>query len=272
MVPDPTYFAAAADTQAETERLNWLEAVYDPGTIELLTATGVGPGWGCLVPGAGHGNIARWLANRVAPDGHVVATDIDTQFLEQSASEDLEVRRQDLLDTPLESDTYDLATTRCLLVHLVGKQQEAIDSLVGAVHIGGWLVIDEGDADTIASADPSHPAHEVVGDALRLVLSAISEHLDLLGGRHLASLLMRHPALRVEDIDVSATVESGGSPFAKYCVETIGLVLPALMHAGAVSQESAQVVTEAFADPSFQFLTTMRYRILAQRVDTNRST
>ena len=89
---DSTYFAAEADSTPEAERLRLLESIYDPGTIDMLTAIGVQPGWRCLVPGAGHGSIARWLADRVGPSGRVVATDIDPRFLASSAGANLEVR------------------------------------------------------------------------------------------------------------------------------------------------------------------------------------
>jgi ubiquinone/menaquinone biosynthesis C-methylase UbiE len=37
----------------------------------------VRPGWRCLELGCGNGSIAQALAERVAPAGHVVASDID---------------------------------------------------------------------------------------------------------------------------------------------------------------------------------------------------
>ena len=66
----------------ERERLAGLEAALDPGTREHLTRLGVGPGKRCLEIGAGGGSVAFWLAERVAPGGTVVATDIETSFLE----------------------------------------------------------------------------------------------------------------------------------------------------------------------------------------------
>jgi ubiquinone/menaquinone biosynthesis C-methylase UbiE len=40
----------------------------------------VQPGWRCLEVGAGRGSMAVWLAQRVGPSGHVVATDVDVGF------------------------------------------------------------------------------------------------------------------------------------------------------------------------------------------------
>ena len=68
-------------TQAAT-RFSALADIFDPGTIRHLTEIGVGNGWHCLEVGAGAGSIATWLCDRVGSNGHVLATDIDTQFLE----------------------------------------------------------------------------------------------------------------------------------------------------------------------------------------------
>jgi ubiquinone/menaquinone biosynthesis C-methylase UbiE len=109
--------------EREEERLADLEASWDPGTIGLLEDIGVGPGWRCLEAGAGHGSIARWLARRVGPDGRVVATDIDTRFLEGIDEPSLEVRRHDLVNDALEEESFDLVHTRLLLEHLSERDQ-----------------------------------------------------------------------------------------------------------------------------------------------------
>src|SRR5688500_13501668 len=69
----------------QSERLRTLEALLDAGTIQHLERRGVRRGWRCLEVGAGGGSIAAWLAARVAPEGSVVATDLDTTVLEALA-------------------------------------------------------------------------------------------------------------------------------------------------------------------------------------------
>jgi hypothetical protein len=73
---DGDYLLARADECAERARLRNLEAWLDPITVEHLEATGIAAGWRCLEVGAGGGSIARWLSERVAPSGSLVATDI----------------------------------------------------------------------------------------------------------------------------------------------------------------------------------------------------
>jgi hypothetical protein len=79
--------------EEKPERLAGIEATWDPGTWALLESIGVGPGWRCLEAGAGGGSIAAWMAERVGPDGSVLATDIDTTHLEPLGGGVLEVRR-----------------------------------------------------------------------------------------------------------------------------------------------------------------------------------
>jgi SAM-dependent methyltransferase len=266
-VSDSTYFAAEAGTEPEDERLRLLESVYDPGTIEMLRATGVQPGWRCLVPGAGHGSIARWLADLVGPDGLVVATDIDTRFLASCAGPNLEVRQHDLLADPLEANGFDLVHVRALLVHLPGRQQEAVDRLVAAVRPGGWLAVDESDVTTFGSADPAHPAHQTVNEIVASGLDVIKAHLDVLGGRHVAGMLSRHRDLCDVTTDITATMERGGSPRLRLTAQNFGVMLPALTQDGQVSAASAQVCIDALSsDPSFLFIPEMRYQILARKI------
>jgi trans-aconitate methyltransferase len=264
-LPDSTYFADGVGSEPEAERLTLLESIFDPGTVETLTATGVEPGWRCLVPGAGHGSIARWLAHQVGPTGRVVATDIDTRFLESSASTNLEVRQHDLLEDPLEDD-YDLVHARALLVHLVGDQVHAIGRLVDAVRPGGWIAIEEYDTANIGSADPAHPGHEAFNQSVAAEFDAISEQVDLWSGRHVAAILNRHPSLKVVDIDMSAAIVRGGSAYPRFLAETYQVALAALARSGKIAGLSAEALTEVLSDASFQLVTPLRYRMLAQRL------
>jgi hypothetical protein len=87
----------------ERIRLAGLEAALDPGTRAHLLRLGVGPGSRCLEIGAGGGSVAFWLAERVAPGGTVVATDLETDFLESEATGHprLEVLRHDIMAAAL---------------------------------------------------------------------------------------------------------------------------------------------------------------------------
>ena len=98
-------------TQVAT-RFSALADIFDPGTIRHLTEIGVDSGWHCLEIGAGGGSIATWLCDRVGGKGQVLATDIDTRFLEALNRSNLEVSRHDIASDPLPQAKFDLVHFR----------------------------------------------------------------------------------------------------------------------------------------------------------------
>src|SRR5438105_4243155 len=109
------------EEKKERERLAAIEAMGDPFTIECLEKIGVGERWRCLEIGAGGGSIAEWLCGRVGPSGKVVATDLQTKFLEAIEASNLEVRKHDITQGDLEHETFDLVSARKVLEHLPKK-------------------------------------------------------------------------------------------------------------------------------------------------------
>ncbi len=134
---DPTW-------QKERERLAKIEVVFDDTTIHVLEAVGVRDGSCCLDVGAGGGSIAQWLCYRVGPTGHVVATDIQTKFLDAIQLPHLEVRQHDIVKDSLEQDTFDFVHSRAVLQHLPARDV-ALARMVAALKPGGWLVVQAGD-------------------------------------------------------------------------------------------------------------------------------
>ena len=78
-------------------------------------------GWQCLEIGGGLGTITRWLSDRVGPEGRVLATDIDTRFLEALQLANVEVERHDVLCDPLPTAAFDLAYARLVRKHLTNQ-------------------------------------------------------------------------------------------------------------------------------------------------------
>lgn len=130
--------------QRELDRLRALEDLYDDATKHRLTTLGVAAGWSCLEVGCGAGGVARWLAEMVGPDGHVVATDLDPRFLEGTALDNLDVRRHDILEDPLDESSFDLVHARAVLEHIPACQQ-ALERMVTATRPGGWVVVEDSD-------------------------------------------------------------------------------------------------------------------------------
>ena len=137
-----------------------LAAIYDPQTIRHLEAVGVACGWRCLEVGAGSGTIAKWLANRVGPTGYVLATDVDTRFLEPLRGPNLDVRPHDIGRDPLPYAEFDLIHTRLVLMH-VRERDTALARMVSRLKVGGWLLVEEYDSCSIAP-DPTLRSGEVL--------------------------------------------------------------------------------------------------------------
>ena len=154
----------------ERIRLAGLEVALDPGTHDNLTRLGVGPGSRCLEIGAGGGSVALWLAEQVAPNGVVVATDLETDFLESEATSHrgFEVLRHDIMTEELPTG-FDVVHARWLVEWLPDKRQ-ALRRMLAALRPGGVLLDEEPDFVTIyEAAEPP---------ALRRVMRAAMAHLE----------------------------------------------------------------------------------------------
>src|SRR5262245_25255929 len=138
------HFAASAGFEDEDERLRLVEAFGDATTMRPIDQIGVLPGWRCLEVGAGRGSIARILAERVGPNGRVIATDINPRFLDSLKASNVEVRQHDILTDRLDGP-YDFVHSRYLLEHL-SNPAKALTHMVGALRPGGVLLAEATDA------------------------------------------------------------------------------------------------------------------------------
>lgn len=138
--------AAKGREEAEDERLDLLEQLFDPGSRRRRELAR--PGWRCLEIGAGRGSMAVWLAERVGRAGQLVATDIDCRYLERLDLPNLQVVRHNIVDDPVDvlgPGSFDLVCARLVLFWLAGRQQEAVRQMVRCLRPGGWLIDEEGD-------------------------------------------------------------------------------------------------------------------------------
>ena len=216
------------------ERLAGIEATWDAGTRALLESLGVGPGGRCLEAGAGGGSIAAWMAERVGPDGSVLATDIDTTHLEPLANDVLEVRRHDLVHDELPAGSFDLAHARSVVSWL--GSSDALQRLIASLRPGGWLLLEDFDW---AIGGPGEDAPVVV-KAYNAMLDAI-EHVgyDQHFGR---TLLARLERAGLEDTrsEGRAYVVHGGSPATAFDRFSLIALREALIAAGALTRAESE--------------------------------
>src|ERR1043165_2212611 len=150
------YVAAHNPETLERERLSLLEQTSDPLTFQRMAELGVAEGWRCLEVGAGGGSVPRWLADRVAPTGVVVATDIDPRFLKSIDLPGVEVRTHNIETDDLEENAFDLVHCRALVMH-ISEKDRALHHMHSAVLLGGCLCEEDLHDTTMWAADPAHP-------------------------------------------------------------------------------------------------------------------
>jgi SAM-dependent methyltransferase len=204
----------------EGTRLQLLEAIADPRSIRLLHQLPVEEGWRCAELGAGRGSMAVWLADRVGPDGSVVAVDRDVTLLRQFVDRTrVEIVEADIGDLELRPGSLDLIHTRNVLMHM-DDADGTIAGLVGALRQRGALLVEEADYFPVAAM--TSPALAAVAGALvsrwswaRTIPNTIAE-------------------LPVDDIEVNVdtTMLRGGSPEAAFWTHTFRSVEERLTRAG----------------------------------------
>ena len=195
------YVLDNAAAQAEA-RFAALPRLYDPGTIRHLSELGVGPGWRCLEVGGGGGTIAAWLSERVGPSGSVLATDLDTRFLDRLRCANLEVRRHDVASEAAPDGPFDLVHLRLVLMHLP-ERDRVLERLTKVLRPGGFLLAEEFDTLSMPPDPAINPAESSLKTdvALREVMTA--RGVDLRYGR---LLFARLRASGLVDVDAEARV------------------------------------------------------------------
>jgi SAM-dependent methyltransferase len=147
--------------EEERARLAGMEAQWDPGTFRHIENFDLPGEAACWEIGAGGGSVAAWLAERC---GHLLVTDVDTQFVDQLAGDRVTVQRHDVVVDPTPEGPFDLIHARLVLEHLPARD-EVLDKLVGALRPGGRLLIEDYDW-TSYGTEPSSETIERVSDAI----------------------------------------------------------------------------------------------------------
>jgi SAM-dependent methyltransferase len=234
----------------QRERLDTLEELFDPGTIRQLEARGVAPGWRCLEVGAGGGSIAAWLGDRVAPEGSVVATDLDTRWVAELSHPNLEVRVHDLLEDDLPEGEFDLVHARLLLAWLPDPRV-GLERLIAALKPGGLLLAEE--IDFVSSVpDPWMDAapralFERVVNAHNTVL-AEQHSFDPFYGRRVAGDL-EDAGLTDTGSDGRAAMWRGGGPGGRIWRLTIDQLRDPILTSGLMSPTEIDAALALCHDP-----------------------
>lgn len=241
------------------ERLAGIEATWDPGTQALLDSLGVGPGWRCLEAGAGGGSIATWMAERVGPEGSVLATDIDTTHLEPLAGRVLEVRRHDLQRDDLPAGSYDLVHARSVLSWLGAS--DALERLVASLAPGAWLLVEDFDWAIGGPADGA-PSVAKAYAAILTVLESVG--YDRHYGRTLLRRLERS-GLADTRAEGRSYVLRGGSPGTAFDRFSMLAQRDALLRSEGMTESDLEETHRYLDDPASLVLTPVLFAAWGRR-------
>ncbi|MFG2115416.1 methyltransferase domain-containing protein [Streptomyces sp. NPDC048718] len=171
-------------------RFDALGSLFDPSTFRHIERLGIAPGRRCWEVGAGGTTVVDWLADRVGPDGRVVATDIDTTWAAGAAS-GVEVLRHDVGADEPPGDGFDLIHARLVLVHVTDRDR-ALAAMAGALRPGGWLLLEDADpaAQPLICLDEYGPEQALANKLRTGFRKLLAERgADLAYGRRLPRLL-----------------------------------------------------------------------------------
>jgi SAM-dependent methyltransferase len=242
--------------QKERDRLGALESLFDGSSRRLLSSLGLGEGMRCLEVGCGAGGIALWLADQVGDTGHVLATDVDTRFLDGHGRANLDVLTHDVVTGELAGEAFDLVHARAVLEHVPGRD-DALRRLASALRPGGRLLVEDVDfGGPTASALAHHfsPAEGVA--AVERIFLAVATVFAAVGadaayGRRLPTALVDAGLVDV-GAEVHAPVVAGGTE--SWSRGTVEQLADRLVSTGLTSPADIEWFLSTTAQPSTYYL------------------
>ncbi|MDI3405728.1 class I SAM-dependent methyltransferase [Streptomyces cavernicola] len=250
------------DSVHSREQHRCLSAAYDTATCARLAETGVTRGWRCLEVGAGSGSVAGWLADRVAPDGEVVATDVKPHHIPERPG--LTALRHDIVQDPLPEGEFDLITAR-LVLQCLPERRAVLDKLVRALKPGGWLQIEEFDTSyeppLLTPDAESARLYRAFLDAKCAVLRAAGG--DPAWGRQ-AAAAMRDAGLVGIDPRPRIELRTAGSPGLRLQLHHTHRLEEGLLAAG-LTRDQLHRVRALMEDPSFSAASSVMYSVHGRR-------
>jgi SAM-dependent methyltransferase len=202
-----------ANQPSELDRLRLQSRVWEPTGRQLLSKVGDGSGRHALDVGCGAMGWLRILGEWVGPSGQVVGTDIDEallgaarSFLESEGISNVELVVDDLFDSKLEPQSFDLVHARYQIAPL-GRGPEQVASYQRLVRPGGSLVLEEWDLGSWHFNPPAPAAKRLIR-----MLSEIFASLGGEAGRGLPELL-REIGVAEPEIDAHVIALRPGHPY-----------------------------------------------------------
>lgn len=177
------------DAPEAMDRFTAFTTLFDPATFRHLDGLGLAPGWRCWEVGAGGTSVVRFLAERVGPAGHVLASDINVSWAAEAAATapNVEVVEHDVGTDPAPAQGFDLVHARLVLVH-VPARDAALATMVSSLRPGGILLVEDADPalQPLSCPDETGPEAELANRIRRGFRTLLAERgVELAYGRTL---------------------------------------------------------------------------------------
>ena len=193
------------------------------------------------------------VAALVAPEGEVLATDLDDRFLGE-AEPHLEFRVHDITRDELPAERFDLAHARGVLEH-VRDREAGIAKMVAAVRPGGLVVVEDPDwlvFDAQAVPKAFGELHRTLRDAY-----VASAGYDPNLGTRLPELLTDAGLVNVE-AEGKVFMMYGGTPSMEWYVLGLERSLGTVIELGLVSADLATAALAEVRDPKCRLLSPLQ--------------
>ena len=236
-----------ADQPSEMERLQLQSRVWEPAGRRLLSKLENGSGGRALDVGCGALGWLRILGEWTGPSGRVVGTDIDESLLDAARSfldaegiSNVELVVDDLFDTRLEPQSFDLVHARYVIAPL-GRGAEQIAAHERLVKPGGALVLEEWDLGSWHFNPPAPAAERLIGS-----LAEIFAGLGGEAGRGLPQLF-GEIGIEAPEIDACVVALAPGHPYLRLPLQ-FSVALESRLLASMSDDELASLRREADAE------------------------
>jgi SAM-dependent methyltransferase len=218
-----------ANQPSELERLQLQAQVWEHTGRQLLSKIDSGSGGRALDVGCGALGWLRILGEWVGRSGQVVGADIDESllgaarsFLEGAGISNVELVVDDLFDSKLEPQSFDLVHARYQIAPL-GRGSEQVASYKRLVRPGGSLVLEEWDLGSWHFNPPAPAAERLIR-----LLSEIFSGLGGEAGRGLPELFR---GIGIEEPEIAAHVIAlkPGHPYLRLPLQFSAALEPRLL-------------------------------------------
>src|SRR5882724_6969567 len=231
--------------EGEKKRLALMSQLLDPMHQRHIESLGISHEARVLEVGCGNASMSAWMAEHIAPEGQIVALDLDLSLVDNVRAPSVEFRQGDIVTGPVDPGGFDLVTARAVLHH-VADAKAATRNLVASLRPGGAILLIEPDFLPVTIAEPP----EVRAFWSGWLAWSRDRGIDYQIGRTLAPRLA---AMGIEKIDGTAetAIYNGTSLWADYWTQTIREVRQDLTSSGKLNNALVDTLLGYCADPAW---------------------